>query len=192
MRIAPAGDTVFLSRHTGETRLNITVRPERFSTRNRQRLRSQILYRMGVPVRFSLLDLLIAMTAVLLGTLVVEGIGNMFGFAMATSRPIGILLGIVAGLAIYLITTPLIYQRLRMRPLWYPLCPTCRDKNRFWQFEGSNSNWPRESVRCRACGTVLELWYGPVPNDLESPVMAPTHALLWPQSFGRWRRIDQK
>ena len=63
-------------------------------------------------MRFSLLDLLIGMTAVLVGTLAVEGVGPMFGFAMVTSRPIGIGLGIIADLAIYLITTPLIYQRL--------------------------------------------------------------------------------
>jgi hypothetical protein len=71
-------------------------------------------------MRFSLLDLLIGMMAVPLGTLAVEGAGHMFGFAIVTSRPIGIALGIVAGATIYLVTTPLIYQRLRMRPLWYP------------------------------------------------------------------------
>lgn len=56
-------------------------------------------------MRFSLLDLFIGITAGLLGNLAVEGVGHMFGFAMAMSRPIGITLGIVAGVTIYLLTS---------------------------------------------------------------------------------------
>jgi hypothetical protein len=141
-------------------------------------------------MRFSLLDLLIGMTAVLFGTLGAEGVAHMFGFAMATSPPTGIAVGIVAGVAIYLIATPGIYQRLRMRPLWYPLCPTCKDRNRFWRFEAAKPKWPREDVRCFSCDTRLELWYGPKPTDSASGFTTPTFVLIWPQSVGRWRRID--
>ena len=139
-------------------------------------------------MRFAVRDLLIAMTAFLLGTFMAQAICHVFGFAMTES--IGIGLSIIAGLVIYLAATPIIYQRLHMRPLWYPLCPTCRDKNRFWGFETAKPSWPRENVRCFTCGTILELWYGQVPNDSESLGQTPTFLLTWPQSFGRWRRID--
>jgi hypothetical protein len=143
-------------------------------------------------MRVGVLDLLIAMAAFMFGTLAIQGIYYAFDVAMTRSSPTGIALGIVAGLAVYLIATPIIYQRLQMRPLWYPLCPTCRDKNRFWAFEAAKPNWPRENVRCFTCGTTLELWYGPVTNGSESLIRIPTFALIWPQSFGRWRRIDVK
>jgi len=139
-------------------------------------------------MRLSLLDLFIGMTAVLLGILAVEGVGHI-GFARVTPRPTGIVLGIAAGVTIYLTTTPMIYQRLRMRPLWYPLCPTCRDKNRLWQFESAKPKWPREKVRCSCCGTELELWYGAKTADPYSSG-TPTFILVWPQSFGRWQRLD--
>jgi hypothetical protein len=82
-------------------------------------------------MRFAVRDLLIAMAAFLLGMFAIQGIYHALGFAMTRLTPTGYALGLVAGLAIYLIVTPIIYQRLQMRPLWYPLCPTCRDKNRF-------------------------------------------------------------
>lgn len=143
-------------------------------------------------MRFAMRDLLIAMTAILLGTLAIQGIYYVFGFASTRSSPIGIAFGMVAGLTIYLVATPVIYQRLHMRPLWYPLCPTCRKKNRFWAFEAAKPKWPRENVRCFTCGNTLELWYGSLPNDSGSLIKTPTFVLICPQSFGRWRRIDVK
>jgi hypothetical protein len=147
---------------------------------------------LGATMRFSLPDLLIATAALLLGLFAIEGIYRGVDFPLTRLSPLGFALGIVAGLAIYLAVTPVIYQRLQMRPLWYPLCPTCRDKNRFWAFESVKPNWPRENVRCFTCGTTLELWYGPIPIGSESSARAPAFALIWPQSFGRWRRIDIK
>jgi hypothetical protein len=141
-------------------------------------------------MRFAVRDLLIAATAFLLGIFAIQTTCRTVGFAMRES--IGIALGTIAGLAIYLVATPVIYQRFHMRPLWYPLCPICRDRNRFWAFKTAMPNWPRENVRCFTCGTILEIWYNPTPNDSRPLAKAPTFALIWPQSFGRWRRIDSK
>src|SRR5258708_4870063 len=140
-------------------------------------------------MRLWLHDLLIAIAAVLFGMFATEGIYYALGFPVTRLSPMGTALGIVAGVALYLVATPVTYQRLQMRPMWYPLCPTCRDKNRFWAFEAAKPSWPRENVCCFTCGTTLKLWYGPGPNDSESSINAPTFALIWPQSFGRWRRI---
>jgi hypothetical protein len=135
-------------------------------------------------------DLLIAMATFMVGLFVVQGIYHVLGFTVPRSSLVKIALGISAGLAIYLAVTPVIYQRLRMRPMWYPLCPTCGDKNRFWAFGTTKPDWPREMVRCFSCGTVLELWYGPVPSGSEPSEESPSFSLIWPQSFGRWRRIE--
>jgi uncharacterized membrane protein YgdD (TMEM256/DUF423 family) len=86
-------------------------------------------------MRFAVRDLLIAMAAFLLGMFAIHGIYNALGFALTGLTPTGYALGLVAGPAIYLLVTPIIYQRLQMRLSWYPLCPTCWDKNRFWAFE---------------------------------------------------------
>jgi hypothetical protein len=165
---------------------------KRFQPQSRQRALSKQIFYLGWTMRLRVHDLLIAIAAVLLGMFAVQGICYVLGFPLARLSAMEYALGIVAGVALYLVVTPVIYQRLHMRPMWYPLCPTCRDKNRFWAFEAAKSSWPRENVRCFTCGTTLELWYGPRPNDSGSSINAPTFALMWPQSFGRWRRIDVK
>ena len=143
-------------------------------------------------MRYSLRDLVVVTLAFVVGLLVVRIINHAFGLPLKLdSSWLAFALGVVAGLAIYLVATPPIYQRFHMRPLWYPLCPKCRDKNRFWKFEAARPNWPRENVMCCSCGTTLELWYGQVSDSVPTPG-APAYALIWPHSFGRWRRIDEK
>jgi nitrate reductase gamma subunit len=71
-------------------------------------------------MRLALPDLLIAMVAFLFGAIAIQVIYHVFGFPMTRSSPLEYAFGMVAGLAIYLAVTPIIYRRLKMRPLWYP------------------------------------------------------------------------
>jgi hypothetical protein len=135
-------------------------------------------------MRFSLKDLLIMEGFLLLGAI------PRFTLANGGQRQVGIqaiLLAILAGLAVYLIFAPLLYQRLHMRPLLFPKCPKCRHGNRWYWFAKAKPDWPREVVTCAVCRTEIELWYGK-PKEVSKTM--PGFELCWPQSWGRWAVIQ--
>lgn len=134
-------------------------------------------------------DLLIAMGAVLLGELIYAALEQRFRFTAV--GPMDGVVGAFAGIIIYLVASPLIYRGFKMRPMWHPRCPSCRDANRFWAYSTRKPNWPREQIRCSNCGTMVELWYVGAPSSDSSANSLPSFALLWPQSLGRWQRLDE-
>ena len=137
-------------------------------------------------MRFSLTDLLIAMGTTLTGTF----IGVMA--AHSIGRPQwDILSALIFGLLAYLLLTPLIYRRFKLRPLLFPQCPKCKDKNRGYYFASAKPDWPKDHITCAACQTDIDLWYEAPKHQLPS---APKHSfqLLWPQSWGRWRNVSKR
>lgn len=132
-------------------------------------------------MRYTLLDLSIAIGVSLPAT----AFANANGPADA-SKWTQIALSSLVALVLYLLLTPPIYRRFRMRALWLPRCPECRDQNRHYLF-APHFDWPLEVISCPVCDTVIELWY-------EEPAASRSKAkyrfrLLWPQSFGRWQRL---
>jgi len=100
------------------------------------------------------------------------------------SPPTEALLGIGLGLLFCLAVTPFIYRRFHWRPLLYPLCPQCGDKNRVFLFVSAKPNWPLEQIACCKCHSLLDLWYEPLYADTAVSANLPSFTLLWPQSFG--------
>ena len=137
-----------------------------------------------VDVRLSLRDLLIAM---LFGL----GAGISSAQLSRVGAPASPLLEIVpwlVALVTYLVASSFIYSRLRWRPMWYPLCPTCKDADRLFRFPSVKPAWPREEISCCKCGSVIELWYQEGVNTVSQSGSLPSFTLLWPRSWGRWRR----
>jgi hypothetical protein len=141
-----------------------------------------------LSMRFSLIDLLLGVALGLLGVVPVLVAKHFLGWT--PTRLSGECLVLFLGAVFYLIASPFIYQRLHLRPLWYPLCPKCKNANRFFHFPAAKPTWPREEVVCCTCGCSLELWYGPTPKDAGVSPTSRSFALVWPQSCGRWRRRD--
>jgi hypothetical protein len=134
-------------------------------------------------------DLSIAMGAVLFGELIYAALEQMFWFT--AMRPVDGVVGAFAGIIIYLVASPFIYRSFKMSPMWHPRCPSCRDAKRFWAYSTKKPNWPREQIRCSNCGTDVELWYEGAPSSESSANSSRGFALLWPQSLGRWQRLDK-
>jgi hypothetical protein len=135
-------------------------------------------------MRFNLVDLGINCVLVALGTVatqqVVAGlIGNNF---------ISAVVSLAAGFACWLFVSSILWRRCRRLPLLLPRCPVCRDTHRhYWSV---SREWPRETVVCAKCRTVIELDIGPI-SDEHSTLDSIRFQLLWPYSFGgRWRRIQ--
>ena len=137
-------------------------------------------------MRFSLFDLLIGIVVSTAGFLV-----GSFLARLASVEQFALLLGLPLALSAYLLITPLIYQRLHLRPLLLPRCPHCKDKNRHFWFEQSKADWPRDVIICGICKTPLELWYEP-PHDANVSASMSSFQLIWPQSWGRWRVISHR
>ncbi len=136
-------------------------------------------------MRFSLIDLLMAS--------VIGGVGTALGSYVLGHEPqrklepLAILVGVIACFAVL----PPIYRRLHMRPLWYPKCPSCKDKNRWYHFAEPLPRWPRDRIVCATCQTEIDLWYEP-PTETEVSITTPSFQLLWPQSWGRWRSLTKQ
>lgn len=136
-------------------------------------------------MRFSLVDLVIWIVLELLGCAVVAlgarfaGHGHLSGMTLQT-------LGVPLGVLFYLLFTPPIYRRFRLRPLFLPKCPHC--KNRPFRYAVTENRWPRTVVVCGECGNMTELWRMP-PASKDVSLTMPSLLLIWPQSVGRWRII---
>jgi hypothetical protein len=136
-------------------------------------------------MRFNLIDVLIGVALMSIGTLL-----TLFILGPEPRRYV-LPLGLLAGLGGYFVLSPLIYRRFRIRPMWFPKCPACKDKNHWFRFVERKPDWPRDRIVCSACRAKLELWYEP-PKDEDVSTTAPSFELLWPQSWGRWRPIVRR
>lgn len=108
--------------------------------------------------------MLIAMTRTLAGTLISVLAAHIIG------RPQwDILLALISGALAYLLLAPLIYHRFKLRPLMFPQCPKCKDKNRGYYFASPKPDWPHDRITCTACQIDIDLWY-------EAPKQKPSSA----------------
>ncbi len=131
-------------------------------------------------MRFGVADLLISIACMAFGILV--------NFMIAVR--ISLVFSLMLGTGIYLVVTPWIYQKLCFRPLWFPLCPQCKDKNRLYYAPTVQPDWPMGEITCARCLTKIELRYNSEKNEAIRND-AVCFQLVWPQSWGRWRRIKQ-
>jgi hypothetical protein len=107
-------------------------------------------------MRFSLIDLLIAIACIALGFEAVTGSLHLLGVESVSQAGMQIL-GVLGGIVIFLLLTPPIYQRLRLLPLFLPVCPHC--KRRPSGYHVRESVYPRVLVACGHCERTIELWW---------------------------------
>jgi hypothetical protein len=138
-------------------------------------------------MRLSLRDLIIAILLLLFGAAVLTAL---LGRERASEWLLLEIARWFGAVVIYLAASALIYNRLRWRPMWYPLCPTCKDANRLFRFSSVRPAWPKEEITCRNCGSLIEVWYDDGLKTVDKSAALPSFALIWPQSLGRWRRVD--
>lgn len=136
-------------------------------------------------MRFNLIDVLIGVALMSIGPLLALVILG------PESRRLLLPLGLLFGTVTYLVLSPPLYRRFRMRPMWFPKCPTCKDKNRWFYFTKPKPDWPRDLSICSGCRADVELWYES-PKDADVSSTTPSFELLWPQSWGRWRAIVRR
>ena len=133
------------------------------------------MLRIRVTMRFNLIDVLIGVSLMLVGT-------SLTHFTLGFEpRQYLLPAGLLAGAITYLLLSPLIYRRFRIRPMWFPKCPVCKDKNRWFRFVDRKPNWPRDRIVCSSCSADVELWYER-PNKADVATTTPGFELLWPQS----------
>lgn len=133
-------------------------------------------------MRFATHDLLVGIAAMALGVIGVYC--GPFKFSLVGS--------ILLGSVIYFGVSPMLYQKLRLKPLTFPLCPRCRDKNRLYYAVKSDSDWPKQEVLCAACSARLKLWYEREVSHPEDSPELYQFELVWPHSWGRWQQIKTK
>jgi hypothetical protein len=138
-------------------------------------------------MRFSLIDLLIAIACIALGCFAVAGVGHLLGYEQLSQARTE-LFGVPVGVIFFLVFTPPIYRRFRLLPLFLPVCPHC--KRRPPGYHVGESRWPRVVVACGNCKQTIDLWWSPPsPGDI-SPT-TPSLLLVWPHSIGRWRLVSR-
>jgi hypothetical protein len=138
-------------------------------------------------MRFSLIDLLIAIGIVALGMTLVMVAGQWMGVGRPW-RALELPLGMSLGLLLYLLITPPVYRWLHLYPLLLPVCPHCRRRPGLYRFVERAP--PRFVVACGACEREIEWWLERPANGDVSTTM-PSLLWSWPHSIGRWRLISR-
>src|SRR5882672_4545533 len=137
------------------------------------------------PMRFSLIDLLIAIACIASGCLAVAGVSYLLGYGHLSEARLQ-LFGAPVSVIFFFIITPPIYRRFHLLPLFLPVCPHC--KRRPGGYRVLQSVGPRTLVACGHCGQTIELWWRePAASDVSKTM--PSLLLGWPHSVGRWRSI---
>jgi hypothetical protein len=138
-------------------------------------------------MRFSLIDLLIAIAIEGLSMGLVLWGAHWMGFGRI-SGALWLTLTLTLGVVLYLLITPPIYRRLRMFPLFLPVCPYCKRRPGSYRFLESAPL--RFVVACSNCERTMELWLErPAAADISTTM--PSLLWSWPQSIGRWRSISR-
>jgi hypothetical protein len=136
-------------------------------------------------MRFSLIDLLIAIACMTAGCFAAAGIGHWMGYHLSVARQE--LLGIPIGIIFFITFTPPIYRWLRLLPLFIPRCPHCKRLPGGYRI--MEARWPRQVIICSLCQKPTELWWRkPAVTDVSKTM--PSVLLSWPESIGRWRLIS--
>ena len=135
-------------------------------------------------MRFRLLDLLVTGVVCLIGAF--TGLFIQRHFA-SSSRDWPFFYGFAV--ISYVLLTPIIYRIFRLKALWLPKCPNCGSKHRHYIWHIEESIWPREVIYCGTCKQKIILWYSIIKKKEDTAV--PQYLLLWPQSWGRWKRIPE-
>ncbi|MFN0053811.1 MAG: hypothetical protein ACKV0T_16650 [Planctomycetales bacterium] len=138
-------------------------------------------------MRFSLVDLFIAILFQVLGCAIVVLAWRWLGRAPLSNLHWQ-LFGIALGWVLFLGLSPPIYRRLRLLPLFLPVCPHCKKRPSGYQV--GEAHWPRVVVACGNCKQTTELWWSP-PSSEEVSKTVPSLLLVWPQSIGLWRVLSR-
>jgi hypothetical protein len=140
-------------------------------------------------MRFSLIDLLIALAVELLSLVVVAWAAPWIGFAQLSRSTELQYLGATLGLAVplYLLITPTIYQRFRLFPLFLPKCSHCKRRPDGYRILATALT--RVEMICSKCERTFELWLAR-PKAAEISKTMPSLLWSWPHSIGGWRIIS--
>ena len=137
-------------------------------------------------MRFSLIDLLIAIGVIAASQLAVDA-----ALDAARARPPRILvLCLTTLLTTFLMITVVafMYRRCRLLPLHLPTCPHCNKSTSGYRVVGGE--WPQVSVSCGGCQGAVQLVFdrrAPLsPSSTESPILI----LQWPENLGIWKSVS--
>jgi hypothetical protein len=132
-------------------------------------------------MRFSLVDLLIAMFFLAIG-----GVSAEFLLGTFPSRWTRII-AFACAIGLYLAVLAPLYRRFRLFPMILPRCPCCREFQNGFHIAPA---WPRVVYRCPTCSGEFVIWHNGQPGDDET-WERPVLALKWPYAFGRYQRIEK-
>jgi len=147
---------------------------------------STVVRQQIAPMRFSLIDLLIAIACIASGCLAVAGVSYLLGYGHLSEARLQ-LFGAPVSVIFFFIITPPIYRHFHLLPLFLPVCPHCRRRPGGYRI--LQSVGPRTLVACGHCGQTIELWWRQPAAAYVSKTM-PSLLLGWPHSVGRWRSIS--
>jgi hypothetical protein len=134
-------------------------------------------------MRFSLIDLLIAIAIGLLSVFLVRCVTVWMGSGRALELPLVLAVAIL----LYLLITPPIYRHFGFFPLFLPVCPHCKRRPESYRISVTDS--PRLQMICNACERSFDLWLEQ-PGTERVSKNVPSLLWSWPQSIGRYRVIS--
>ncbi len=91
----------------------------------------------------------------------------------------------------HMVLTSIIYRAFKLKAHWLPKCPTCGNKHRHYFWFVEESVWPSEVVYCGNCNQKVVLFYEETSTHGDDSTV-PRFLLLWPQSWGRWKRMGEE
>lgn len=137
-------------------------------------------------MRFTLLDLFIAIGLMAIGMISTGPFANLIGLSNNWAS-LAVMIAVSTGIA--LIASSPLYRLFHLRPLLLPKCPVCGDRNRHYWCD--LKQWPMETIVCATCHTRIQLCHDGTKCQWHDS-SSHRFVLLWPHSFGgRWRRVSQ-
>lgn len=133
-------------------------------------------------MRFNLIDLLIAIFFMTMGTVVVSLLPPRFSCCPPLAA------GLFLGTGLYLAVVAPIYRRFRLFPMILPRCPCCGKLQQGFFF---THGWPRVIYKCPTCTGEFVIWLNGEPGDTET-WDRPVLALKWPYALGRYQRMTKE
>lgn len=134
-------------------------------------------------MRFAWLDLLVVTAICLLGLLLWAILESAIGTGFRYHW-----LQVSFVVMIYVVFAPLVYRGFRIRPPILPRCPQCGDANRRYVLAAKTEDGPFDVIVCTSCNETVQIWYR-APKSARVAKSFPSFQLVWPYSWGRWRRI---
>jgi hypothetical protein len=132
-------------------------------------------------VRLTLIDLLILVALVLVGSALVRLVIPSGQFP----EYVFLVFQIGAAVVTYVVVASFIYRRMLFWPLLFPVCPHCGKRPGTFEITGT---WPILTMSCGSCDGKTELSMYKVDNS-DGDSKLPRLQLNWPYFLGWYKRV---